>query len=938
MMICSVLPAQVKDTLNVKGVVYDSQSFDPLPGATVQLLASDSSVVAGCATLSNGHFLFPNVVRSNYKLRVSYLGYRPKTVDLRLPSRGSSFRVDDILLREDTRMLSETVITAQASEMAVVEDTIVYSADAFRLPEGSAVEELIKKLPGITQDASGKYLFNGKPITRFLVDGKDFFQGDAELLLKNLTADIIEKVKAYDKQSDMARMTGVDDGEENTVLDLTIKKNRKRGWMGHVSGGYGTEERYEGRAMVNRFVGEQKFSVVGNAGTRQGSGDHHNQRGGVNLTLIKPKVELTGGATVNTNQSDNESWSSNESFENKRAPFSNRYNFNNQHGLGFNANLKLEWKPDTLTTFIVTPDVAVGRNRSRSSGESASFKDDPYAQTGITDPLKQLDELKDLIGVNHHLNARKSNGSSTSGKINVQVNRRLDKPGRNVYVNLNAGGNSNDDHNDSYSQVDYYLLLAADGGDSIYHKIQYNEGNRRSHNWGAGLTYIEPLGHQMFLQMSYRYSNRYNNNDRTVSSIFDPDVENCGAGPENFIDWKHKAVTDREQCRYVENFYQNHDARVQLRLNRTRYRMTVGVNVQPQVSRVKYSKGHNNHDIVKSVCNAAPTMDFRYRFSKREDLRIRYKGNSGQPGITDLIPDTLDNSNPLNIRLGNSGLKPSFTHEAQVEYHRSLPDIQRTYALNARFRTTQNAVGNRTEYNYETGGRVTRPENINGNWNASGNFQFNTALPDKRFTINFSANLNYTNGVTYMYRSSEKRTVKNTTGTVNNGESLRGAFRNDWLEVTLFGSFHYNHSRSSAVENRNLDTYNFGYGGNTVIKCPWNMEFTTDIVQNSRRGYNDAAMNTDELLWNATLSQHFLKGRRATVSVSWYDILGRRSDISSRISATSRTDSRTTGVYSYGMLRFRYRFSTMGGRRGHGRARPDAGRQNFGKSPRRNNG
>lgn len=914
--LCGIVSAIEKDTLSIKGVVYDHQSLDPLPGATVQLLGADSSMVAACTTRANGHFLLSGITRGNYQLRVSYVGYRNKTVGVKLPAKINSYRINDILLREEARLLSETVVTAQAAEMTVVEDTMVYHADAFRLPEGAAVEELIKKLPGITQDTSGKYLYNGKVISRFLVDGKDFFKGNPDLLLKNLPTDIIEKVKAYDKQSDMARMTGVDDGEENIVLDFTVKKGMKRGWMGNVAGGCGTRERYEGRAVVNRFVGEQKFSVVGNAGTQQGSGNRFNQRGGMNLTLVKPKVELTGGATVNASQGDNESWSNSESFENVKAAFSNRYSYNDRHGLDFNVDFKLEWKPDTLTTVIVSPNVTAKRNRARSSGESASFNDDPYVRPGITDPLVQLDELKDFIGVNHHLNARNSTGASFSGRINVQANRRLAKPGRNVHVNLNAGGGSNDDTNDSYSRVDYYQLLGADGGDSVYHKIQYNEGKRQERSIGAGITYIEPVGNRIFLQLSYRYVYKYNDNNRTVSSLFDYACKEYGAGADNYADWAHVAVVDKEQCRYVENFYQNHDARVQLRINRTRYRMTVGINMRPQVSRVKYAKGYNEYDIARSVWNAAPTLDFRYRFSKNEDMRIRYNGSTGQPAITDLIPDTLDNSNPLNVRLGNAGLKPSFTHNAQADYRRSLPDVQRTYALNLRYRITQNAVSRRTEYDDETGGRITRPENISGNWNASADFQFNTALPDKRFTVNLSTNLNYTNSVGYVYRNREKCTLKNTTGTLNTGESLRGTFRNDWLELTVFGSFHYNHSRSNAVAGRNLDTYNFGYGGNTVVKCPWKMDFTTNVAQSSRRGYSEAAMNTNELLWNATLSQHFLKGRRATVSISWYDVLNRRSDVSHRIGATSWTDSRTTGVYSYVMLRFRYRFNTMGGRKG----------------------
>ncbi len=182
----------------------------------------------------------------------------------------------------------------------------MYNADAFKLTDGALVDELVKKLPGITQDENGNFLFNGKAIQQILVDGKEFFGNNQGMVLDNLPAEIVDKIKAYEKKSDRARITGIDDGEESTVLDLQIKKNRKQGWFGRVNGGYGTEDRYNGRFMVNRFIGEQKFSVVGNAGNTGGNGMTDNQSGGATMNFQREKLELNGSLNVNFSQGGNE--------------------------------------------------------------------------------------------------------------------------------------------------------------------------------------------------------------------------------------------------------------------------------------------------------------------------------------------------------------------------------------------------------------------------------------------------------------------------------------------------------------------------------------------------------------------------------------------------------------------------------------------------------
>ena len=942
--------------LTIRGMVRDNQTFDPLEGAQVRLLR-DSTQVAGALVQKNGLFILPDIPSGSYALSITFIGYKEQRFALALPRRSGNYRVKDVLMREDAKVMAETVVEGKLPEMTVVDDTIMYNADAYKLPEGAVVEELVKILPGIVVNDDGSYTWNGKAVSQFLVDGKEFFGNNRDIVLKNLPAEIIDKVKAYDRQSDYARITGVDDGQERTVLDFAIKKNRKRGWFGNLDGAYGTSDRYSGRAMVNRFVGDQKFSVVGNGNNTQGDGLTDTQSGGATMNYqIKgsqqgkrsrkdPLLELNGSVNGNFSQGGSQTWQNSQSFENRNAAYSNSWRSNDSRSRNLSFNYRVEWRPDSMTNILIRPNFSWGTNNSQSKSESASFSDDPYQFS--ENPLTDYRLLKDSIGVNHRVGRSNSKSRNLNFSASVQVNRRLSKPGRNLTFNASAGWGHSNSQSQSYSQVDYYQLLALNGmDDSVYHKIQYNDAPSKNRNFSTQLSYTEPVGRQIFLQMSYQYNRRFTDRDRTVSSIFDwmptPAGMSDGSyryynpytlyniGADNYRQWEHLAQPDQDQCNYTTNTYQNHNIRLQLRINRTLYRLTVGANLQPQINAVDYTKGSKHYDVQRTVFNASPTINFRYMFSRQEQLDFRYNGNTGQPSITDLIPDTLSNADPLNIRLGNPELKPSFTHEMQGSYRRSVNDKQRTSALNLQFRTTQNSTTNRTEYNDITGGRISKPVNINGNWNGSANYNFNTALgSEKYWRINTTTSASLTNAVGYVYQKQSQETVKNRTRGTNARQTLRLSYRRDWesglnLEVGTSGSIAYNHSRSTNSSASNLDTYNFSYGGSVTIQFPWGMNFSTDLREQSRRGYADASMNTNQLIWNASLSQRLLKRKNLTLSVRAFDILKQRDNISRAISATQRTDSRNEAVNSYFLFSVAYRFGKFGGR-GQGRMRNGEG-------------
>ena len=351
-----------------------------------------------------------------------------------------------------------------------------------------------------------------------------------------------------------------------------------------------------------------------------------------------------------------------------------------------------------------------------------------------------------------------------------------------------------------------------------------------------------------------------------------------------------------------------------LRVIREKYNFNVGVMLQPQKTRFIQRYQGVSTDTVRNVLNFTPTLDFRYRFSKLSNLRINYRGTTSQPSMTDLL-DIRDDSDPLNITMGNPGLKPSFTNTFRLFFNNYRQEHQQAIMVHLNYSNTRNSISNMVTYDEQTGGRTTRPENINGNWNMSGALMFNTALDSVgRWTVSTFTNVRYNNYVGYLALDRNSGSQKNTTKTTTVGEQLTASFRNSWMEVSLDGSVDYTHTRNLLQSQSNLDTWQFAYGGYLSLYMPWGTSISTDIHQNSRRGYNDSSMNTNELIWNVQLSQSFLKGNALTLSLQLYDILHEQSNFSRTINAMQRSDTQYNSINSYAMLHAVYRINLFGGR------------------------
>lgn len=929
--------------VTVSGRVIEAGTKEPVELAAVQLLSlPDSAQVAGMTTSTQGYFSLSKQKPGKYLLKVSFIGYVTKIIPVQLTANVPAKKMGNIELATDAVMLQEAVVVAEAPQVTVVEDTLMYNSSAYRTPEGAMLEELVKKLPGAEIDDDGNVKINGKDLKKIMVDGKEFFGGDVKTGLKNLPVDMVDKLKTYDKKSDLARVTGIDDGEEETVLDLTVKKGMNQGWFGNADLGVGTKDRYTGRMMLNRFVDKTQFSIIGSANNVNdqgfsggGGGPRWRSNNGLNATKMlganfatqTNKLELGGSVRYNFQDADISSINSSERFLQNGNSYSNSNNKNRNKGTNLNADFRMEWKPDTLTNIIFRPNFSYGRTNNASRSESGTFNEDPFNL--IVNPNDYLnfdnlsdDPLKD-IRVNATNSASLSKGKSLSGNATLQVNRKLNNRGRNLTFRGVFGYGDNDNDQYTQSETRYYQLLNHLGGDSILYRNQYITTPTRNYNYTAQVTYSEPIAKATFLQFSYQFQYKYSKSDKTTFDLLDyPDWAIGGALPSGYESHAVDSLSKNAEYRYY-----NHDASVGLRFIRPKYQLNVGMSFQPQNSTLSYKKGDYMIDTTRTVFNFAPNMDLRFRFSKVSQLRFTYRGRSNQPTMENLLPIT-DNSNPLNIRMGNPGLKPSFAHTMRLFYNTYNAEKQRGIMTHFSFTATQNSISNSTRYNEETGGLITRPENINGNWNAFGMFGFNTALKNKKYTINTFTNVNYQNNVAFLYNQDTKNNDRNTSTGLTLGERITGSYRNDWFEFSLNGSINYTAERNKLRPENNQEPYTYSYGASTNITMPWKMTLATNIANQSRRGYRDSSMNRDELIWNAQLAQSLLKGA-ATVSFEVYDILRQQSNISRSLSADMRSVSEYNGINSYCMVHFIYRLNIFGSKAAREKMM-NSGRRGFG--------
>ena len=886
--------------VNVTGSVVEQGSDTPIEQATVRLLnVKDSAMVRGVVSARNGSFTLKNVKKGSYLLHITFIGYDPLYQPLQITGKKNPVNVGKLELSDGAIELGEAVVIGKAPEVTVRNDTVEYNADSYKVTEGSVLEDLLKKMPGVEVDSEGKITVNGKEVKKVMVDGKEFFSDDPKVASKNLPAKMIDKLQVLDKKSDMAQMTGFDDGEEETVINLTVKPGMKQGWFGNAYGGYGSKDRYEGNAMVNRFVNNDQitfmgganntnnmgfsdlastmFSGMGGGGGRRGgfgagSGITSSGNAGLNFSKEFKPDKLTLGGNTRYSHSDNDARSKSDRqniLPGDSSSYDNSEAMSRTKSDNFGVDFRLEWKPDTMTQLIFRPSFSLSHSMNDNFSDATT-----------------LDNERDTVNTNKSNNYSESNGYNLNASIDFS--RKLNNKGR-VFSATLSGGNS-DSYSDGMNRSD---IVYFNQTDALKNSIidQRSRYDNKGFNYRAYVSWVEPIGHNNFIQATYSISQR---KQEALKNVYNQDAD----GIYNVLDSAYSQS-------YRNNFISQR-ASLSFKSQRAKFNYTIGLNLDPSYSSSENFVGDTTlSKITRKVVNLSPMAQFNYMFDKRTNLRIMYNGRTSQPSMTQLQP-VADISDPTNITIGNPDLNPRYTNNVFIRFQQCTPEKQRAFMIMANGSYIINDIVSYTSYNQETGVKTTTYKNVNGNYSGNVRMMLNTPLKNKKFSINSMTMASFANSNGYI--NEEKNTNRNLILSERGGID----FRSSYLDLGVNGNIRYNATSNSLQKENNQNTFNYGAGGYTTIYLPLNFKIESDVNWSTNSGYGDG-FKQNEVLWNASASKSFLKNNQGTLRFKIYDILQQRSNISRSVTASYIQDSEYNTLGSYFMVHFIYRFSIFKG-------------------------
>lgn len=855
----------------VQGSVYDSITKDPIPFATVRLLnEADSSYIKGVATNEKGNFKL-SVTKGKYILEASFLGYKRFLQNFNISTQNPGYSFGNIYLVENTIQLKDAIVEAKVPDILVKGDTIEYNATSYTSQESDMLQDIIKNMPGVEIDAQGNISANGKPVKKILVDGKEFFGNDIPMALANLPANMIKKLQLYKEESETAKVTGFKDKDPDQVLNLVVKEELKQSIFGEVKAGYGSDDRYANKAITNYMRNDNQVSLVGEMSNTNDNGYpmgmdngiEKNKNLGANI-FLQPSEKIRVGGSIRYANNDNlmETKTNTQTFLSSGDRFSKQDASYRSKRESANLGMNLQWKPDSLTTIFARSYISLNNTNNIQSSTNLSY----VAKKDTTSGYSNSQSKGDGYNINNF----------------VTIGRKLNDKGRTVSFTFNNSIRKDNSKGSSYSRTTY-----SEGKDD---KIidQQNKTDNNTNNYTLSLSYVEPLGKDHRLQFAYSYG--INNSER-MRDVRKKD----GAG--------NYTILDTAYARNTENRYVNQNISLNFQTTKEKYNYTIGLSIDPSYSRSKVSVADSIIENLKqNVINFSPTLNFSYQPNDHTNLDISYSGSTSQPGITQLSADTVIVS-ALSKYYGNPNLKPSYSNNFNVYYRKSDYASNRYMMLSGGFNYTFNNIVDYTLID-DLGNSTNTYRNVSGNMGANINFIFNTPLRNKKFTVDNSTYANYYKNIGYTNGEEAK------THNIVLSEKVSGKFKVDKLETRLELGMTYNITKNnlSNVQDRNTSNYNIQHS--VLWKLPYDFSIQNFLNMTYYAGYGDD-FKKKEILWNASVSKLFLKKKRGTLKVEFYDILNDRNNLSRYVSSNYMSDSRTNSINRYFMFSFSYKFNII---------------------------
>lgn len=898
---------------SISGTLQDTANKKHLANAVVSVLGNkDSVLITFTRSDASGNFFIKQVPKGDYIVMVTHPQFG-EYVDRITIKEGAAADLGKIYLTDKAVLMKEIIIKQQIAAIRQKGDTTEYIADSFKVHANATVEDLLKIMPGIQVDKDGKITSQGKTVEKVLVDGEEFFGDDPTIATKNLRADAIDKVQSFDKKSEQAEFTGIDDGQTTRTLNLKIKENRKNGYFGKLVAGIGPKGFFNNEGMINAFKGKRKiaaFGIMSNTGrTGLGWEDKSNYGGGNNFEFDEASGNMFSYSSWDNEGFDNEqfygdgvpkSWTGGVHFSNKWLEDKRHLNLNYRYGKinteAVGSTIEQTILPDTIYFQNNRGNKISSKYRNKIDG-SYEVKLDSFSSIKITADasvsrntsvsINDRDYL-DIKGnmINSSLSTFLNTADTRTFNANIIYKKRFRKKGRTISVNLSEKMNETESNGIIGSNTDYFN--AAGGLDSTLDIDQKKTRITNSNVFSTKISYTEPLHKNGFLEANYALT--FNNSENKRSTFIKSAND------------KYDDVVDSLSNDYLFDITTNSGG-LNYRYADKKYNVSIGTNVAQTTFKQNDLETLQKRNI--NYTNLFPRASFSYAFSQFKRISANYNGSTKQPSL-DQIQPLRENSDPLNQQIGNPDLGQSFTHNASINFN-DYKVLNNTYVwASIQYTTTDNAISNAQSYS-RNGTRISRYINVNGNRSIRSYINYGTKIKKINTNIGFNGSIGLNKNVNVI------NDIKN----VNDNNDYRFGISLNYIKEKKFdigvnSNATYTTSKSSVNPDYVTNLWQQEYSLNTRIQLPWKFEVTSDVNFMLRQKTTAFDNNNNVIKWNASLGKKLFKGDVGMLNISAFDILDQNLGYSRYVSSNYVSEKVYNTIRRYFMLSLTYNFSKNG--------------------------
>ena len=902
-------------TGSIRGFFVDTTTKQALADVTVTVLeAKDSSLVTFGRSNKSGSFNIQYLRPGSYRLLATHIGYRNYSKHFEITENSKEIDAGYIVLNSKAVLLDEVTVNQEKAPVTFKNDTIEFNAGSFKTKPNSVVEDLLKKLPGVQVDKDGKIKANGDEVKKILVDGKEFFGNDPKVASKNLPADAIEKVQVFDKKSDQSQFTGFDDGNSEKTINLTLKADKKNGVFGRASAGLGNKDRYQGNFNLNSFNGDRQVSALGMANNtnRQGFSfaDMFNftggmggpgGRGGGMLEMNSAGVPLQGANSANNTITTtwagglnfNDNWSKNVTVNGSY--FYNRMEdaidqkTNRQYLLTNNSftrlqdaiiakknenhrfNFSADYKIDSLNSVKLTTTANIQNSFANSNSRYQSTSENGYLLNN-----GRLDGQNRATGYNWN--------------NSLLWRHKFLKRGRTFSANLSFGLNDASNRSTINSINSFFN---PDGSKSFSDTVdQKSDQDIDGLNYGMILSYTEPLSKKTLLETTYSF-----NKNHSVSGKETFDIDK-GSGKYNL---RNDIMSNN-----FDNQYAYHRAGLNWRFQQKKLNFSVGSSFQKSMLESEFHFLAKDSMINRSFSNLLPNARLQYNINKFRSFRFSYNTFTRQPAATQLNP-IIDNTDPLNIRMGNADLAQEYNHRLQINYMAFDPYRRTSFFSMINFVARENSIVDDDQINAQ-GVRITRPVNADGIYNVTGTLSWGLPVKFIKSSINMNTDLSQGRTVNFI------NGIRNNILTRNISQQVNLNFvHKELVDLTLGSNISYNTVAYSLTRQQNTNYWNQEYSFDANIYLPKGFSIASEFTFSRNTGYANG-FNTNVSLWNVGLAKQLFKNRKGEVKLQAFDILNQNVGISRNTNQNYIEDVYSKVLNRYLLVSFTYNISRFAGK------------------------